>query len=213
MKKTNHWSFYAATLSLTVLMGAECLEYDPTFVAGTTQRCQALEGLSAGLAGDCLSYCQAKIVVEEGEELSEDEQNALLGEACIELLANTGGGGGEGSGGEDFVASTPCSSAGEAKLRAREFDYPIDCGCAEEAWGEEEGSKDCTVPLGTKVTWSFVGGEQHNVVELNTVFESENISSGRFDHLFDAPGTYSYECTLHSLSMTGYTVKVLGAAE
>lgn len=53
------------------------------------------------------------------------------------------------------------------------------------------------VPAGSTVTWAFTdGGRSHNVVGDD--FESDVSSDGTFTHTFTDPGTYDYECTLHS---------------
>ncbi|MGH3665820.1 MAG: cupredoxin domain-containing protein [Egibacteraceae bacterium] len=51
-------------------------------------------------------------------------------------------------------------------------------------------------PAGTTVTWTWNDGStMHNVV--GDGFESPVQEQGAFEHRFDDPGTYTYECTLH----------------
>jgi plastocyanin len=58
------------------------------------------------------------------------------------------------------------------------------------------------VPAGTEVTWAFKDGlVPHNVVGEGWGSE-EAQRSGTFRHIFEQPGTYAYECTLHA-GMTG----------
>ena len=58
------------------------------------------------------------------------------------------------------------------------------------------------VPAGTEVTWAFKDGlVSHNVVGEGWGSE-EPQRSGTFRHIFEQPGTYAYECTLHA-GMTG----------
>jgi plastocyanin len=57
-----------------------------------------------------------------------------------------------------------------------------------------------SVPTGTTVTWRWDEDVEHNIVADE--FDSGNRSRGTFEHTFDNPGTYSYECTLHP-GMTG----------
>lgn len=52
-----------------------------------------------------------------------------------------------------------------------------------------------TVEVGEAVTWVWEGGAPHNVVGED--FQSPDQSSGTFEHTFDRPGTYAYECTIH----------------
>ncbi len=60
------------------------------------------------------------------------------------------------------------------------------------------------IPVGTTVTWQFwdVGDSgSHNVVSFNIPgedFASQVLLTGEFTHTFDTPGTYLYDCTLHS---------------
>lgn len=54
---------------------------------------------------------------------------------------------------------------------------------------------ELTVEAGTTVAWNWDGNAQHNVVGEG--FESEIQADGTFQHRFDAPGTYTYVCTLH----------------
>ncbi len=64
------------------------------------------------------------------------------------------------------------------------------------------------VPAGTEVTWIWEGGARHNVVG-DGGFQSELLREGTFTHMFDAPGTYNYLCTLHG----GMTGRVIVTAE
>ena len=50
------------------------------------------------------------------------------------------------------------------------------------------------VPVGTEVTWSWEGDNDHNVVADD--FSSQVSSGGSFSHTFDRPGTHTYVCTL-----------------
>lgn len=64
---------------------------------------------------------------------------------------------------------------------------------------------ELTVEADTSVTWTWDGVAQHNVV--GDGFESRNQAQGTFEHTFDAPGTYSYVCTLHQ-GMDGTVIVV-----
>jgi len=60
------------------------------------------------------------------------------------------------------------------------------------------------VPVGTTVAWTFrdvSDSGSHNVVSFNIPgedFASQVLLTGEFTHTFDTPGTYFYDCTLHS---------------
>lgn len=61
-----------------------------------------------------------------------------------------------------------------------------------------------TVEAGDTVTWRFEDrGIPHDVVADDDSFKSDIMDSGTFRHTFDAPGTFTYKCTLHSSQMTG----------
>jgi plastocyanin len=63
-----------------------------------------------------------------------------------------------------------------------------------------------TVRVGTTVTWRWPDGTVgHDVT--GDGFKSPIQTQGTFDHRFDAPGTYSYLCTLHP-GMVGKVVAV-----
>ena len=66
-----------------------------------------------------------------------------------------------------------------------------------------------TIPVGTIVRWRNRDDVAHTITSVPAgMFDSGNLAPDeRFEVLFDTPGTYSYECTLHP-SMTG-TVTVL----
>jgi len=60
------------------------------------------------------------------------------------------------------------------------------------------------IKAGTTITWSFQDmGEAgaHNVVSINIArqsFASPVLTTGLYTHTFTQPGTYLYDCTLHS---------------
>jgi plastocyanin len=61
-----------------------------------------------------------------------------------------------------------------------------------------------TIRAGQQVVWKFEdGGVPHNVT--GTDFTSAIMGSGSYAHTFSAPGTYQYQCTIHS-GMTGQVV-------
>lgn len=79
--------------------------------------------------------------------------------------------------------------------------------------------QDCTVKVGTTVTWKNVGGIQHTVVsEVPKIFESPTVQGGgEFTFTFKNVGDFPYFCSVHTArgirnpnSMIG-TVKVEAA--
>jgi len=63
-----------------------------------------------------------------------------------------------------------------------------------------------SVPVGTTVVWTNRDDVPHNVVSTDQKFKSPVLDSDeQFSHRFDAPGTYTYFCSLHP-KMTGRIV-------
>jgi plastocyanin len=54
-----------------------------------------------------------------------------------------------------------------------------------------------TVDVGTTVTWTWVGDQDHNVVFSGGNLSSPQQSSGTWSHTFNEVGGYSYTCTVH----------------
>jgi plastocyanin len=55
-----------------------------------------------------------------------------------------------------------------------------------------------TVPVGTTVVWINDDTADHTVTSDDDAFHSGYIApGGRFSHLFDSPGRYSYHCNIH----------------
>jgi plastocyanin len=68
------------------------------------------------------------------------------------------------------------------------------------------------VAIGTEVTWTNRGELLHDVVALRGEFRSRRFRTGEsFSFVFDEPGTYDYQCTVH-WSMSG-TIEVRGAPD
>jgi plastocyanin len=60
------------------------------------------------------------------------------------------------------------------------------------------------VPAGTTVTWTFQDSDTPHDVKGDG-FQSAVMRAGTFTHTFSTPGTYDYQCTLHS-QMTGRVI-------
>ncbi|HKP84626.1 MAG TPA: DUF420 domain-containing protein [Blastocatellia bacterium] len=57
--------------------------------------------------------------------------------------------------------------------------------------------KEVTVPAGTTVEWTDVGG-RHTVEADDGSFKSDTlVAGGKFEHKFDQPGVYPYYCEFH----------------
>ena len=61
-----------------------------------------------------------------------------------------------------------------------------------------------SINAGETVRWVWKENVLHNVT--GDGFKSDNVSDGPYEHTFEKPGTYDYQCTLHA-GMTG-TVEV-----
>jgi plastocyanin len=62
-----------------------------------------------------------------------------------------------------------------------------------------------TVPVGTTVTWTWRGGNPHDVYFDDGV-TSGTKASGSYARQFTAAGTYAYICTIHGSAMSGQVV-------
>lgn len=58
------------------------------------------------------------------------------------------------------------------------------------------------ISAGEAVTWEFGGSMDHDVVAEDGSFVSELAESGSYTHVFDEPGEYAYDCSVHP-EMTG----------
>ncbi len=99
--------------------------------------------------------------------------------------------------GPTFVPAVACAEPGQARLRVENFAFNIECGCAEAT------GLICTLPVGTKVTWTFIDSTEHTVAGI--AFGSVEVLAGTYDFTFDAAGDYLYECSIHP-AMTGYEI-------
>lgn len=61
------------------------------------------------------------------------------------------------------------------------------------------------IEAGQAVRWVFVGAMQHDVVADDSSFVSELMTEGEYVHVFDAPGSYPYDCSIHP-EMTGVVI-------
>ncbi|MBI4815238.1 MAG: hypothetical protein HY791_03200 [Deltaproteobacteria bacterium] len=101
------------------------------------------------------------------------------------------------------VVSTRCANDGEAHIQVRDFAYQIRCGCV-----ERTGST-CTVPVGTRVVWTFLDAEEHDVASAGGRFpQSGERSTGTFSHVFAEVGDFPYYCNIHIGDMNGYVIRV-----
>jgi plastocyanin len=62
-----------------------------------------------------------------------------------------------------------------------------------------------TVDAGTTVTWEWTGNSPHNVtwVGPGAPAASATQTTGTYERLFDAAGTYDYYCTIHGTETSG----------
>ena len=60
------------------------------------------------------------------------------------------------------------------------------------------GPDTLRIAAGTKVTWSNADGMTHTVTELNALFDSGNLPSGKsFSYTFTTVGSFKYYCVIH----------------
>ncbi|MBO1900686.1 cupredoxin domain-containing protein [Leucobacter weissii] len=61
------------------------------------------------------------------------------------------------------------------------------------------------IEAGQAVRWVFGGQADHDVVAEDGSFVSELMRSGEYVHVFDDPGEWAYDCSIHP-EMTGTVV-------
>jgi plastocyanin len=72
----------------------------------------------------------------------------------------------------------------------------VDAPRPQPKWGYAPGTRK--VDAGTWVTWSNDGQDPHTVTADDGSFDSGNLDpSEGFSWYFDAPGSFTYACTLH----------------
>jgi plastocyanin len=125
----------------------------------------------------------------------------LMATKCIDYEPAPGGGARDGGAEAGAVsAGKPCDQPGQARLKAENFAFKIQCGC------RELSGKRCTVPLGTTINWQFADSTNHNIT--STFGMSADTLAGNFTYTFTSAGSYRYGCSIHSLDMSGYEVVV-----
>lgn len=61
---------------------------------------------------------------------------------------------------------------------------------------------DVEIEAGQAVRWVFEGQAEHDVVAEDGSFVSELVTTGEYVHVFDEPGEWKYDCSIHP-EMTG----------
>jgi plastocyanin len=112
----------------------------------------------------------------------------LLASACGASGRATGGGGSaRPAGGSGTSAAAP----GGATVRVKDFSFE---------------PKQLTVPVGSKVTWTFQDSAKHNVTAKAPGLRSADLSGGAsYSFTFAEKGSYAYVCSIHQY-MTGTVV-------
>jgi plastocyanin len=65
-----------------------------------------------------------------------------------------------------------------------------------------------TIPVGTRVTWVNRDDVPHTVTSKTRLFVSPALDTeGKFEYVFDKPGTYVYYCSVHPHMIATVIVK------
>jgi plastocyanin len=70
-----------------------------------------------------------------------------------------------------------------------------------EAWDDYFRPQTVIVTVGTQVTWTNLGKNDHTVT-LGKLFDGDLKVGQSFSYTFDKPGTYEYYCVVHAESET-----------
>jgi len=103
------------------------------------------------------------------------------------------------------LLATACASDKDTGLPAGPTEAPSAAVCTGEIEMNDELKfvpENCTVKVGTTVTWNTVGAAPHTATsEANAPvkFDSQTVASGgNFDFTFETAGEVPYYCALHS---------------
>lgn len=164
-----------------------------TTISRSATRIAALAVLPALLGAKCIEY--QPLVATDGGALADADPAA----ADADPAASDA----RGLDATVVTPAVPCERADEAQLRVENFQYIIQCGCA-----ETEGSS-CTVAAGTTVVWLFADSQEHNVSSIANRFGmSADLLAGSFSYQFTASGDYVYGCSIHAEVMSGFKIAV-----
>lgn len=81
-------------------------------------------------------------------------------------------------------ATTPSADHVEPAVTVRAIDNAYDPALVE-------------IEPGQAVRWEFAGTAEHDVVADDGSFVSELMREGSFTHVFESPGEFAYDCSIH----------------
>ena len=113
------------------------------------------------------------------------------------------------------VALSACESADESTTTSGSDDTSLNEGNADTSAADADievhdnsfSPEAVEVVVGEDITWDFSTADQPHDVVFDADRGSDILESGTWSTSFDEPGTYAYECTLHS-GMSGQVVVV-----
>jgi plastocyanin len=98
---------------------------------------------------------------------------------------------------------TACGSSGHS-TQSTATSLPSNLGATVQLKNIAFNPQTVTIKTGQAVLWTFDDGSvAHNV--SGDGFRSRDMTSGTYSHAFTTPGTYHYQCTIHS-GMTGVVI-------
>ena len=99
------------------------------------------------------------------------------------------------------VTLTSCGVPG-AKPETVPSDDEIKAAITIRAFDNQYDPADVQIAPGQAVRWVFEGPAEHDVVAEDGSFVSDLVYEGSYTHLFEEPGEFPYDCSIHP-EMTG----------
>ena len=104
-------------------------------------------------------------------------------------------------------STDPVSNAGNGDNVGNGGNYPVATSSVSVVDNSFNPSS-VTVAVGTTVTWTWAGNNDHNVTFDDGVNDSATQTDGSHTRTFAAAGTFPYHCTIHGPSIMSGQVSV-----
>lgn len=102
-----------------------------------------------------------------------------------------------------LLAVTACSASG--KPEAVSSSAGVEAAVTVMVIDNRFEPAEVEIEAGEAVRWVFDASMEHDVVAEDASFVSELMSQGEYVHVFDTPGEFAYDCSIHP-EMTGRVI-------